>query len=249
MRALEFTKRNVKEILRDPLSWVFMIFLPVLLFVVLEIMVDAIGADISYTPQFEVKRLTVSMIIFAFSFITIFTGNTLAKDREDRFLMRLKAAPMRPFDFVFGYTVAVLPFAALQEIVVVLTGLCFGLEVSGSLLIMMAAMLPVSLIFIGFGVLFGSLISSKGVGGIASIIPTAASLTGGMFFPLETMEGGFKNMCDALPFANAIGIGGALIGGDASGVTASAVIGIGYVAAIYILAVAIFSIKLRGDSI
>ena len=49
MRYLQLAKRNFKEILLDPLSWLFMFILPILLFVVLQIMVKAIG-NISYTP-------------------------------------------------------------------------------------------------------------------------------------------------------------------------------------------------------
>lgn len=46
MRYLQFAKRNFKEILLDPLSWIFMFILPILLFMFYQIMVKAI-VDVS----------------------------------------------------------------------------------------------------------------------------------------------------------------------------------------------------------
>ena len=129
MRYLQFAKRNFKEILLDPLSWIFMFILPILLFVVLQIMVKAIG-DISYTPQFEITHLTISMIIFSFSFLTIFSGNMISHDKEEKYLLRLKSTPMKPSDFVLGYTLCNLPLAFIQEIIIIIVGLCFGLTFS-----------------------------------------------------------------------------------------------------------------------
>lgn len=249
MRWFEFTKRNFKEIFRDSLSWVFLLGLPVVLFVVLEIMVNAIGADISVTSQFEIKHLTVSMFIFSFSFLTIFTGNILSKDREEKLLMRLKSTPMKSYDFVLGYTLSVVPFAIIQEIVVAITGVIFGLKLSLSIILLIITMLPISLIFIGFGILFGSLISSKGVGGIASIIPTASSLLGGMFFPLSIMTGSFKTFCYVFPFVNAIDLGQAIIGDSVYNLLLSIMICIIYVVVIYVSSILVFSIKLKKDNI
>ena len=128
MRYLQFAKRNFKEILLDPLSWIFMFILPILLFIVLQIMVKAIG-DISYTPQFEINHLTISMIIFSFSFLTIFSGNMISHDKEEKYLLRLKSTPMKPIDFVLGYTLCNLPLAFIQEIIIIIVGLCFGYRV------------------------------------------------------------------------------------------------------------------------
>lgn len=249
MRAYEFSRRNFREVLRDPLSWCFMIALPVLLFVALKVMVAAVGQGIEATPQFRVDHMTVSMMVFSFSFLTIFVANILSRDREDKYLMRLKSTPMTAADFVIGFTLPMLPFVVLQSIAVLITGFCFGLPVSGKALLLVPVLLPVSLIFIGFGILFGSLLPSKGVGGVASVIPTAASLLGGMFFPLDIIEGGFHDFCYALPFANAIGIGQSVIGQTAADVPA-ALLNCGlYIVGVFGISVVTFGVKLHRDSI
>lgn len=249
MRWFAFTKRNFLETLREPLSWVFMIGLPVLLFIILEVMMKAIGGDMSQTPQFEVEAMTVSMIVFSYSFICLFTSINLSKDREERFLLRLKSTPMTAVDFVLGYTLSSFPFILLQEVLVILTGICLGLKLTWGIVGVFFAMLPVAFIFIGLGILFGSCISSKGVGGVASVIPTACSLLGGTFFPLSLMSGAFKIVCYAFPFANAIDIGKALIGVNVYNLPLSIGVCLGYIVAIYATAVAIFTVKLHKDSI
>lgn len=248
MRFFEFAKRNFKEIYRDPVSWVFMLILPVAMFVVFEILIAGIGGT-ENVPQFEIKHLTVSMIIFSFSFLTIFSGNNLAKDREDRFLLRLKSTPMKGYDFVLGYTLSIIPFIIIQEIVVTIVGLIYGLSFNGSTFLLMVCMFPVAFIFIGFGILFGSIVSTKGVGSVAGIVPTASCLLGGMFFPLNNLKGGFKVLCEALPFANAVSVGQAIIGDEVNNLNLSILLVIVYVAVIYIVSIIIFTVKMRRDSI
>ena len=248
MRYLQFAKRNFKEILLDPLSWIFMFILPILLFIVLQIMVKAIG-DISYTPQFEINHLTISMIIFSFSFLTIFSGNMISHDKEEKYLLRLKSTPMKPIDFVLGYTLCNLPLAFIQEIIIIIVGLCFGLTFRINLLYLILGLFPISLIFIGFGILFGSLLSLKAVGGVSSIIPTTCSLLGGMFFPLDNIDGGFKIVCEIFPFYHAINIGQFIMNEDVNNIILSFIICLIYILIIYLSAVFIFIIKLHRDSI
>lgn len=228
MRYLQFAKRNFKEILLDPLSWIFMFILPILLFIVLQIMVKAI-VDVSYTPQFEINHLTISMIIFSFSFLTIFSGNMISHDKEEKYLLRLKSTPMKPSDFVLGYTLCNLPLAFIQEIIIIIVGLCFGLTFRINLLYLILGLFPISLIFIGFGILFGSLLSLKAVGGVSSIIPTACSLLGGMFFPLDNIDGGFKIVCEIFPFYHAINIGQFIMNEDVNNIILSFIICLIYI--------------------
>ena len=82
MRMLNFAKRNFKELIRDPLSLVFEIALPLfLLFIFQQIKLpDNIYSLNNFTP---------GIIIFGLSFITLFTGSLVSKDRGSSLLISM----------------------------------------------------------------------------------------------------------------------------------------------------------------
>lgn len=249
MRSLTFTKRNFLELIRDPLSTIFFVVFPGVLFVVLSLIMNSLGEEVLATvPQFEITHLTMSMIVFSFSFITIFVGNIIANDRNTYFLMRLKTTPMQAKDFIVGYTFAVFPISLMQEIIIILIGLCLGLNLTWEVLLGALILLPSSLLFIGFGIIFGILVNIKAVGGLSSIIPTATSLLGGMFFPLENMQGTFKNICYFFPFANAIKVGN-MIANKNFDFLNPLINYLLYTIALYLIAIIIFEYKLNHDNI
>ena len=67
-RILILTKRNLKEILRDPLSLVFMLGLPLVMEVLFYFLFH------NMTNQFEMKYLAPGIVVFSNAFLTLFTG-------------------------------------------------------------------------------------------------------------------------------------------------------------------------------
>ena len=64
MRMINFAKRNIKELIRDPLSLVFEIALPIfLLFIFQQIKIPG--------EVYKIENFTPGMIIFGFSFINV----------------------------------------------------------------------------------------------------------------------------------------------------------------------------------
>ena len=249
MRFLTFTKRNILELIRDPLSSIFFVVFPGVLFIVLSLIMHSLGEEaILNTPQFEINHLTMALIVFSFSFITIFVGNMIANDKENYFLMRLKSTPMQAKDFIIGYTLSILPIAAFQEIVMLFIGIILGLKVTWYVLVASLLLFPISFLFIGCGILLGTLTNSKAVGGIASIVPTMTSLLGGMFFPLDTMEGTFRKICYIFPFANATKVSNLVINGDFN-ILIPYLIVLVYTLVIYIISVLLLNYKLHHDGI
>ena len=93
MRMLNFAKRNFKELVRDPLSLVFEIVLPIfLLFIFQQFNIPA--------ENYKLENFTPSIILFGFSFITLFTATLIAKDRTSSFLIRLGTSPMKSSDYI-----------------------------------------------------------------------------------------------------------------------------------------------------
>ena len=113
---ITLTKRNLKEIIREPLSLVFMMAMPL----VMEILFYFIFHTM--TPQFEMKYLAPGIVIFSQSFLALFTGLLIALDRASSFLTRLYVTKTKSYRFIFGYALALVPFAVLQAVLFFIVG-------------------------------------------------------------------------------------------------------------------------------
>ena len=123
MRMLNFAKRNFKELIRDPLSLMFEIVLPIfLLFIFQQIKVPG--------ETYKLENFTPGIIIFGFSFITLFTGALVAKDRGSSLLIRLGTSPMKSSDYILGYILSLIPIIIIQNILFFITACLLGLSIS-----------------------------------------------------------------------------------------------------------------------
>ena len=103
MRMFLFAKRNIKEILRDPINLFFSFGFPLILLVLLSILNSAIPSEAKNT-MFQIKNLAPGLAMFGSVFMALFAGMLLSKDRTSSFLMRLFTSPMTATDFILGYT-------------------------------------------------------------------------------------------------------------------------------------------------
>ena len=76
MRIFLFSKRNIKEILRDPINLFFSIGFPVVLLVLLSIINSAIPPEAKNT-MFEVNNLAPGLAMFGSVFMALFAGMLL----------------------------------------------------------------------------------------------------------------------------------------------------------------------------
>lgn len=210
MRMLTFAKRNAKEILRDPLTIFFGLGFPL----VLLLLLSAIQANIPVS-LFEIPQLAPGITVFGLSFMTLFSATLIAKDRGSALLQRLYATPLTPVDFMLGYTLPIIPFAVAQSAICYAVALMLGLEITVNILLAVLFVIPVSVFFIALGLLFGSILTDKQVGGICGALLTNLSAwLSDTWFDLELVGGGFKRIAYALPFVHAVELERALLGGD-----------------------------------
>lgn len=99
MKMLLFARRNGQEILRDPLNLAFGLVFPLALLGLF----CAIQANIP-VPIFALPSLTPGILVFGFSFFSLFSALLVARDRTSAFFLRLYTTPLRPRDFILGYT-------------------------------------------------------------------------------------------------------------------------------------------------
>ncbi len=161
MRLLTFSKRTAKEILRDPLNFMFGLGFPVILILLLS----AIQANVPVS-LFQIESLAPGITVFGLSFMTLFAATLLAKDRESAFLQRLYTTPLQAADFILGYTLPILPIAVAQSIICYITAILLGLPVTITIFYAVLFIIPVSLLFISLGLFFGSLLNVKQAGGV-----------------------------------------------------------------------------------
>ncbi len=237
MRMLNFAKRTAKEILRDPLTLLFGLGFPVILILLLS----AIQANIPVS-LFEINVLVPGISIFGLSFMTLFSSLIIAKDRESALLMRLYATPMTALDFILGYTLPLLPIALIQSLCCYAVGAILGLDIfKVNLLYALLAVIPAAVFFIGLGLLFGSILSQKQVGGICGALLTNLSAwLSGIWFDIELVGGAFKKIAEALPFYHSVRLVQDVFNGNFSQIFEHLLVVLVYAAVLSILSVILF---------
>lgn len=210
MKLLAFAARNYKEILRDPLNLIFGIGFPL----VVLLLLSAIQANIN-VQLFSIDKITPGIVVFGLSFIAVFSGMLIAKDRETSFLMRLFTTPLSAKDYILGYTLPLLPIAALQIVVTYIAALLLGMTPSFDVLLSIVTLLPVAVLFIGVGLLAGSVLNDKQVSALCgAVLINLSAWLSGTWFDLSLVGGWFQGFAYMLPFAHAVDAGRAALVGD-----------------------------------
>ena len=212
MRMLTFAKRNFKEIIRDPLNLSFLFGFPV----VLLLLLSAIQANIPVS-MFEIDHLAPGIAVFGLAFLTLFSATLISKDRKSSFMQRLYTMPMKPADFILGYTLPLVPIAILEGVACYIFAVILGLDISLNILLSLIFLVPVAVLYIGIGLLCGSVFNDKQVGGICGALLTNLSAwLSGIWFDLDLVGGAFKKISYALPFVHSVEMERAVISGNLS---------------------------------
>ena len=210
MRIITFAGRCTKEIMRDPINMGFGLGFPLVLLVLLS----AIQANIP-ASLFEIDTLTPGITIFGLSFMTLFSATLIAKDRESALLQRLYTTPLTGFDFILGYMLPILPLAIAQALICYLFAIFLGLTVSVNILYAAIGIIPMAIFNIALGLLCGSVLGVKQVGGICGALLTNLSAWfSGVWFDLNLVGGIFKKIAYMLPFVHAAEMEKALFNGN-----------------------------------
>lgn len=236
MRMFTFANRNTKEILRDPINLAFMFGFPLILLLLLS----AIQANIP-VKLFNIQHLTPGITVFGLSFMTLFSATVISKDRGSSLLQRLYTTPLRGMDFILGYTLPIIPISVIQSTVCYLTAIILGLRVTVNILYAIIFIIPVSILYIALGLLCGSLLNDKQVGGICGALLTNLSAwVSGIWFDLDLVGGAFKKIAYALPFVHAVNLERAVLSGNFGDIFPHLWWVIGYAAILLMIAVLLF---------
>lgn len=240
MRALIFAKRNLMEILRSPLSYIFCVGFPVLMLLLFQMIAGFTGQ----TYWFEMCRLAPGICVFSFLFVILFMALLVSRDRSTAFLTRLYTTRMTVSDYLLGYAIPGTVVGLAQVVLCYLTALIllltsgsrltvagitgvygyaldeFGRVLTkemtvtyGNVLLSFLAYLPMILFCVAAGIFIGSALNENAAPGVSSAILSVGGLMSGAWMPLETM-GDFETVCRFLPFYPAVNLGRQTITGN-----------------------------------
>ena len=236
MKMLTLASRNTKEILRDPLNLCFGIGFPI----VLILLLSAIQANVPVS-LFEIQHLTPGVTVFGLSFMSLFSATLISKDRGSALLQRLYTTPLTPLDFILSYTLPIIPISVAQSIICYAVAIILGLELTVNVFYALVFIIPVSLLFIALGLLFGSILNDKQVGGICgALLTNLCAWLSGIWFDLDLVGGVFKNIAYALPFVHAVDMERAILYGNFGDVLYHFLWVIGYALAFIVISVLLF---------
>ena len=210
MKMMTFSKRCALEILRDPINLGFGLGFPLVLLLLLSSLQANIPVNL-----FEINTLTPGITVFGLSFMTLFSATLIARDRESALLQRLYTTPLTAFDFIIGYMLPILPLAIGQAAICYLFAVPLGLTVSINIVYAVIGIIPMAVFNIALGLLCGSLLGVKQVGGICGALLTNLSAwLSGVWFDLNLVGGLFEKSANALPFVHAVQMEKALFLGN-----------------------------------
>ena len=228
MKTMTFAKRCTKEILRDPINLGFGLGFPLVLLLLLSALQTNIPVSL-----FEIDTLTPGITVFGLSFMTLFAATLISKDRESALLQRLYTTPLTGLDFIVGYMFPLLPIALGQTVICYLAAMPLGLTLSVNIIYAVIGMIPMAIFNIALGLLCGSVLGVKQVGGICGALLTNLSAwLSGVWFDLKLVGGFFEKIANALPFVHAVEMEKALFGGNFE------------IAATHILPIALYSVAI-----
>jgi ABC-2 type transport system permease protein len=228
--------RTAKEILRDPLNLIFGLGFPLVILGLLS----AIQANVPQ-PLFMIDKLGPGVTVFGLSFMTLFSALLISKDRTSALLLRLYTTPIRPAHYILGYLLPMLPIALAQVAVCYLFAMVLGLKWSVNILLCLVLSLPTAVIFLSLGLLCGSLLNDKQVGGVCGALLTNLSAwLSGIWFDVGLVGGAFKTIAELLPFYHAVELQRAAYAGDFAAIPGHLWWVLGYAAVLTVLAVSAF---------
>ncbi len=208
-RTYLFIKRNLKEMLRDPLLYCFCAGFPIFMIIMFQIILKYSGEK---TPIFEVKSLVPGVMMFSYSLLMLMSSLLISKDRTQAFLKRLYTSPMKAHNYIIGYFVPYFIIGIVQSIICIILGYIFGgISKTGfisfpSALLLIVEMMPIMIINIFIGMILGMILNDKSAPAITSIFISCCGVLGGAWMPLDTM-GDFELFTRFLPFHPSVYLG------------------------------------------
>ncbi len=209
-RMTAFANRILKEILRDQLTVFFGLGFPLVVLLLLSLIQANIPVE-----MFEIHHLTPGITVFGLSFMTLFSAQMISHDRGSALLTRLYTTPLRAHEFILGYTLPILPLCIAQSIICYAVAMVLGLRFNINVVWAILMNIVPSLFYVSLGLLCGSAMNDKQVGGICGALLTNLSAwLSGIWFDVNMLGKVVTAFANALPFVHAVELERAMVIGN-----------------------------------
>lgn len=208
MKCLILSRRNIKEMLRDPLSLIFCLGFPLVMLLLMQI----IFMNLEFVPDnFAIKSYASGICVFGYTFTSLYVAMQIASDKNTSFIKRINIAPICKVEYYCSFILSALPVTLFQTVSFFFVALIFKFPFDINFLLSILYLLPSMLFYICVGVLIGCICGNeKQTGPISSIFISLTGMLGGVFMPISAFSGAFKVFINMLPFGHSVLIGSEL---------------------------------------
>ena len=124
----------------------------------------------------------------------------------------------------------------------------FGLKFNINIIYTILSVIPISILFILFGILIGTITTEKSSSGISSIIVQLVAFTSGMYFTTDMVGSTFSTICHILPFESTLNITKDILNSNYNNILSSILIVGIYTVIVIILTIILFKRKMISDN-
>lgn len=134
-------------------------------------------------------------------------------------MLRLYSSPLRPADYILGYTLPLLPMSIAQSLICFAVAILLGLEWSVNILLSIVVLIPAMIVFIAIGLICGTLLNDKQVGGVCgALLTNLTAWLSDIWFDVSLVGDVFEKIANALPFIHAVKAGRYAYSGEYSAI-------------------------------
>ena len=152
------------------------------------------------------------IIIFGLLILIPTSARIIVHDKEKGFLSRLLTTPLRPVEFISGYSLCLVVIAIAQIIIFILVGWLLGMDIVGSVGLAFLIFFLTGLCSIGIGMVVASLSKSENQAEpLCWIFAMPLAILSGCWFSVEMLPSYLRNVAYAFPYTHAIDASRAVI--------------------------------------
>lgn len=195
-------ERNIKEMIREPLSLIFCLGFPLLMLFLMQL----IFSNMEFTPDnFAIANYASGICVFGYTFTSLFVAMQIASDKNTAFIKRINISPINRITYYCSFLLSALVMALFQTVLFFLIALIFKFPFDVNFLLSIIYLLPSAIFYIVIGLLIGCLCKNeKQTGPIASVFISLTGILSGTFMPIEMFKGGMKTVIEYLPFGHSV---------------------------------------------
>ncbi|MGM9881216.1 MAG: hypothetical protein ACI318_08195 [Bacilli bacterium] len=97
-KILLFSKRNIIEMIRDPLLYIFCGGFPIIMVLMFQVILHYSSSSLVI---FEIKSLIPGIMMFSYSLLMLMSSLLVSKDKTSAFLKRLFTSCLKPYQFAY----------------------------------------------------------------------------------------------------------------------------------------------------